>query len=164
MVEDIVRTFGLLTLGSRMKRIGERLQADTQRIMDEMHVPVQASHYPFLASLDRFGPLTIGELADAVGITQPGATRVVSQLIALGVVKVRQTPEDHRRKIISLTKKGLEIVDLAKRSVWPRIEAAVTEVCGTLSGPLLKQLGAIEDGLAERPLHKRAGAAAKVHR
>lgn len=164
MVEDIVRTFGFLTLGSRMKRIGERLQADTQRIMDEMHVPVQASQYPFLASLDRFGPLGIGQLADAVGITQPGATRVVAQLIALGVVKVRQAPEDQRRKMITLTKKGQEIVDLAKRNVWPRIEAAVTDLCGTLSGPLLKQLGAIEDGLAEKPLHKRAGAATKARR
>ena len=31
MVEDVVRALGYLTLGTRMKRIGERLQADTQR-------------------------------------------------------------------------------------------------------------------------------------
>jgi DNA-binding MarR family transcriptional regulator len=164
VVEDIVRTFGFLTLGSRMKRIGERLQADTQRILDEMDVPVQVSHHPFLASLDRFGPLTLGELADAVGITQPGATRVVSQLVALGAVRVRQAPEDQRRKIITLTKKGQEIVEFGKRNVWPRIEAAVAEVCGTLSGPLLKQLAAIEDGLAKKPLHKRAGTAVRARR
>jgi DNA-binding MarR family transcriptional regulator len=164
MVEDIVRTFGFLTLGSRMKRIGERLQADSQRIMDEMHVPVQASHYPFLASLDRLGPLAVGELADAVGITQPGATRTVLQLIKLGMVKARQAPEDQRRKIITLTRKGQQLVDASKRNVWPRIEAAVTDVCGNLSGPLLKQLAAIEDGIAERPLHKRAGTSAKARR
>ena len=46
MVEDVVRAFGFLCLGSRLKRIGERLQADTQRIMDEMDVPLQASHTP----------------------------------------------------------------------------------------------------------------------
>jgi hypothetical protein len=53
MVEDVVRSFGFLTLGTRMKRIGERLQADTQRIMDDLGAPLQASQYPFLAAIDR---------------------------------------------------------------------------------------------------------------
>ena len=38
-----------------MKRIGERLQADTQRIMDELGVPIQASQYPFLAAARQAG-------------------------------------------------------------------------------------------------------------
>ena len=164
MVEDIVRAFGFLTLGSRLKRIGERLQADTQRIMDDMDVALQASQYPFLAALDSFGPLTIGELADAVGISQPGATRSLSQLIALGLVRARQAPEDQRRKIITLTGKGQGLVDVAKRNVWPRIENAVTDLCGDLSGPLLKQLAAIEDGLAAAPLDRRGGRPGKRRR
>lgn len=155
MVEDVVRAFGFLTLGTRMKRIGERLQADTQQIMDEMDVPLQASQYPFLASLDRLGPLTIGEIADAVGITQPGATRSIAQLTALGLVKARQAPEDQRRKVVSLTAKGQHLVDTAKRDVWPRLESAVADLCRDLSGPLLAQLAAIEDGLAARPLARR---------
>ncbi len=155
MVEDVVRAFGFLPLGSRLKRIGERLQADTQRIMDEMGVALQAGQYPFLASLDRLGPLTIGELAEAVGITQPGATRVVSQLTTLGLVKARQGTKDQRRRIISLTRKGQELVAEAKREVWPRIENAVADLCGGLSGPLLQQLDAIEDGLDALPLARR---------
>ncbi len=155
MVEDVVRELGFLPLGTRLKRIGERLQADTQRIMDEMGVPLQASHYPFLAALDRLGPITVGELAEAVGITQPGATRVVSQLVKLGVVKARQTAEDQRRKIVSLTAKGQRLVDDSKRDVWPRIERAVADLCGELSGPLLEQLAAMEDDLAARPLDRR---------
>ena len=159
MAEDVVRAFGFLTLGSRLKRIGERLQADTQRIMDDMGVSLQASQYPFLAALDRLGPLTIGELADAVGITQPGATRSLAQLIAQGLVRAKHAPEDQRRKIITLTGKGQGLVSQSKRDVWPRIEDAVADLCGELSGPLLKQLAAIEDGLAEKPLDRRLPAA-----
>ena len=161
MVEDIVRAFGFLPLGTRLKRIGERLQADTQRIMDEMGVPLQASQFPFLAALDRLGPLAVGELAEAVGITQPGATRSVSQMIALGVVSARQAPKDQRRRIVALTKKGQRLVDEARRDVWPRIENAVADLCGDLSGPLLDQLAAIEDGLASLPLDRRNGPAAR---
>jgi DNA-binding MarR family transcriptional regulator len=164
MVEDVVRAFGYLTLGTRMKRIGERLQADTQRIMDEMGLALQASQFPFLAALDRLGPLTIGELAEAVGITQPGATRAASDLVKLGLVKARQTPEDQRRRIIALTPKGQRLVEHARREVWPRIEGAVADLCGGLKGPLLKQLAAIEDDLAATPLHRRGGTSGERRR
>ncbi len=159
MVEDVVRAMGFLTLGSRFKRIGERLQADTQRIMDELEVPIPAGQYPFLAAVDRLGPLTVGELADAVGITQPGATRSLAQLVELGLLDSRQTPDDQRRRILSLSRKGQALIDAAKRDVWPRIESAVTDLCGNLSGPLLDQLAAIEDGLAAAPLERRAASA-----
>lgn len=151
-----MRSLGFLCLGSRFRRIGERLQADTQQIIEELGVTLQAAQYPFLAAIDRAGPLTIGELAQAVGITQPGATRTVSQLLELGYVDMQASAEDQRRRLISLAPKGQELVDYSKRSVWPRIEQAVRELCGELSGPMLEQLAAIEDGLAEAPLARRA--------
>ena len=155
MVEDVVRVFGFLTLGTRMKRIGERLQADTQKIMDELGAPLQASQYPFLAAVDRLGPLTVGDLAEAIGITQPGATRTVGQLVELGMLESEPAPDDQRRRIVSLTKEGKRLVATAKRQVWPRIRDAVADLCGDLDGPLLDQLAAIEDGLAVAPLDRR---------
>lgn len=159
MVEDVVRSFGFLTLGTRMKRIGEKLQADTQKIMDELGAPLQASQYPFLAVIDRLGPLTVGELADAIGITQPGATRTIGQLTATGLVETEQPSDDQRRRIVSLTKAGRQAVATAKQDVWPRIVAAVADLCGDLDGPLLEQLAAMEDGLAVAPLHRRTAEA-----
>ena len=156
MVEDVVRSFGFLTLGTRMKRIGEKLQADTQKIMDELGAPLQASQYPFLAAVDRLGPLTVGELAEAIGITQPGATRTVGQLVDLGMLESEQAADDQRRRIVSLTKEGRRLIATAKRDVWPRIQEAVADLCGNLDGPLLEQLAAIEDGLAAAPLDRRA--------
>ena len=155
MVEDVVRAFGFLTLGTRMKRIGERLQADTQKIMDELGAPLQASQYPFLAAVDRLGPLTVGDLAEAIGITQPGATRTVGQLVELGMLESEPAPDDQRRRIVSLTREGKRLVATAKRQVWPRIRDAVADLCGDLDGPLLDQLAAIEDGLAAAPLDRR---------
>src|SRR3979411_1546422 len=79
-----VRSLGFLCLGSRLKRIGEQLQADTQRLLDGLDVPVQSSQYPLLAALDRLGPLAVGELSPSLGTTQPGVTRSVSHLADLG--------------------------------------------------------------------------------
>lgn len=156
MTEDVVKSLGYLTLGSRFKRIGERLQADTQVMIAALGTPLQAGQCPFLAAIDRAGPLTIGELAQAVGITQPGATRTIGQLLELGYVDLRPAPEDQRRKLVSLTAEGQDLIDQLKRSVWPRIEQAVADICADLSGPLLDQLEAVELGLADASLARRA--------
>ncbi|MGO7088389.1 MarR family transcriptional regulator [Rhizobium leguminosarum] len=156
MVEDVVRTLGFLCMGSRLRRIGERLQADTQQVIDEAGLRIQAGQYPFLAAIDRAGPLTIGELAQAVGITQPGATRTTGQLLELGYVYMQPAPDDQRRRLVSLTAKGQDLVDHSKKVIWPRIAAAVADLCGDLDGPILEQLAAIEDGLAVAPLARRS--------
>jgi DNA-binding MarR family transcriptional regulator len=98
-------------------------------------------------------------LAQAVGITQPGATRTASQLMELGFLDMQQSAEDQRRRVVSLTQKGQELVDYSRQQVWPRIAAAVADLCGDLHGPLLEQLAAIEDGLSEAPLIRRTSAA-----
>jgi DNA-binding MarR family transcriptional regulator len=155
LTEDIVRTFGYLCLGSRFRRIGERLQADTQQIIQTFGVSIQAGQYPFLAAIDRSGPLTIGELAEAVGITQPGATRTLAQLADLGLVETRAADEDQRRRLVSLTETGRALIQRSKREIWPRIEDAVRDLCGDLAGPLLAQLASMEDRLAAAPLQGR---------
>ncbi|TIW17198.1 MAG: MarR family transcriptional regulator [Mesorhizobium sp.] len=154
-MEDVLRSLGFLCLGSRLKRIGEQLQSDTQRVLDQLDMRIQSSQYPLLAALDRLGPLPVGELAQALGVAQPGVTRSVSLLTELGLVDVSPSNDDQRRRIVSLSKNGQRLIDRAKREVWPRIEEAVAKVCGDLSGPLLGQLAAIEDRLAATPLDRR---------
>lgn len=151
-MEDFLRTLGFLGLGSRLKRIGERLQADTQRIMEDAGIGIAPGQFPLLAALDKLGPLTIGDLSDALGVSQPGVTRSLSQLAALDLVLIQSIPGDQRRKAASLSEKGKRLVETAKAEIWPRIESAVIDLCSPLDGPLLAQLAAIEDGLAERPL------------
>ncbi len=155
MTADIVRDLGLLTLGSRLKRIGENLQVNTQRIMQEHGVTIQVTHYPYLAALDRDGALTIGEIAEAVGISQPGATRAIGQLAEAGLVDISVSDDDQRRRQVSLTAQGQEVMIFAREKVWPDVEAAVTDLCDGFGADLLLHLAAIEDGLAQRPLTQR---------
>ena len=138
MVEDVVRDLGYLTLGSRFRRIGEQLQSEVQRILDRAGAAIPSSQFPALAAIDRLGPLTIGDLAEALGMTD-----------------IRQGKDDQRRKIASLSEAGQNLVETSKRDLWPHIERAVAEVCAPLTGPLLQQLAAIERDLEAIPLHRR---------
>ena len=161
MTEDIVRKLGLLCLGTRFKRIGERMQGDVARFVEASGLAIQPGQYPLLAALDANGPLTVSELVEALGISQPGVTRNVTRLVDLGLVDMSRDRADQRHKAVALTAQGHQAVDKSKRELWPHIEAAVADLCAGLSGPLLTQLGKIEDGLAQTPLDRRATAAAR---
>lgn len=155
MPHDIVKDFGYLTLGTRLRRLGEMVQANTQLIMQQHGIDLPAAHYPFLAAINRNGPLTVGELADVIGISQPGATRTIGQLAEAGLLDLSVSDGDQRRKQVSLTKTGQDLVDYSTREVWPGVEAAVRNLCTDLDGSFLDQLASIEDGLKLRPLIER---------
>lgn len=156
-IEDVVVTLGFLTLGTRFKRLGEQLQAETQRILAALDTPVPVGQFPLLAALDRLGPLTVGEAAAAIGITQPGATRSLNQLVALGMVAPIEDACDRRRRVHGLTAAGTDLVARSKAGPWARVETAVRSLCGDLDGPLLAQLAMIEQRLAGRSLDEHAG-------
>jgi DNA-binding MarR family transcriptional regulator len=157
MTEDVVKDLGYLTLGTRLKRLGERLQAQTQVVMGQQAIEFPASHFPLLAALDRFGAVSVGELAEALGASQPGVTRMLDRLQDEGLVESTQPVDDRRVRTIGLTKSGRQLVSKAKRSVWPVVEAAVADACGGPAKSLLAALAALEDALTAAPLNVRAG-------
>jgi len=156
MTRDIVRDLGFLTLGSRLKRLGERLQAQTQELLREAGIEVPASHAPLLAALDRLGPMSVGRIADALGTSQPGVTRQLATLQALGLVATAAAPDDGRQRTVSLTPAGRRLLAQAKQKTWPRVEAAVVHACGPRGPELLHRLAELEDALDSRSLLQRA--------
>lgn len=156
MVEDIVRQLGYMTLGTRLKRIGERLQAQTQTLISERESPEAGSvNSPVLAALSRNGALSIGELAQAIGQSQPGITRMIGKLKARGLAEIVPDPDDRRISKVSLTKAGEELTAKLEADAWAAVAAAVEDACTDLSGPLLEQLDHLEDRLVARPLSRR---------
>jgi DNA-binding MarR family transcriptional regulator len=55
------------------------------------------------------GPMSMSELAAALGIDKPNATVVVSELEAQGLARRRPHPTDGRAKVVEATRKGKEL-------------------------------------------------------
>ena len=155
MIEDVVRELGHLSLGTRLKRIGETLQAQTQTVLAAHGFEQPAAWFPLLAALDRLGPLSVGELSQAVGVSQPVVTRSLKGLEDEGLVESEASEEDRRVRRILLSRKGRALVERSQREAWPAIEAAVAEACEGLEGDLLCQLAMLEDALVDKPLPAR---------
>ena len=88
MAGDILKARAALFLGSRLKRLAERMQGEVVGIAEGVGLAIQPSQYSLLATLDRYGPLTIGELAQAMELSQPGVTRMAAKLAQMGLVAI----------------------------------------------------------------------------
>lgn len=156
MIEDVVKELGHLSLGTRLKRIAETLQSQTQVVLAAHGFQQPVAHFPLLAALDRLGPLSVGDLSLAVGVSQPVVTRSLRGLEDEGLVQSATSTEDRRVRRVGLSRKGRALVQRAQKQAWPAIEAAVAQACSGLKGDLLAQLAALERALADKPLQLRA--------
>jgi len=59
-------------------------------------------HMPVLISLARRGPMTVGELADRLGLARPTASLLVNELDRAGLVQRREDDADRRRTIVDV--------------------------------------------------------------
>lgn len=152
---DIVRELGLLSLGTRLRRLGERLQSESQPILDTLDPRIASACHPTMRLLGRHESLTIGQIAAELGVAQPGVTRNVAALVKIGIVAVTPDPDDARVRQVSLTPEGRAMVDRARRHTWVALRGAMEDLCDGFEDELLALLDRIEDGLDEKPLIAR---------
>lgn len=153
--QDILRNFGHLAIGSRLKRLAERLQNDAARAHARMGYPMKPAQFPLLAALDRRGPLTVGEATEVLGLSQPSVTRTLGSLIALDLVETERDPHDSRVKRIRLTSEGELLLLRMKLELWPAIDHAAASLTADAHGDFLSMISHIEDALKVQSLDAR---------
>jgi DNA-binding MarR family transcriptional regulator/N-acetylglutamate synthase-like GNAT family acetyltransferase len=151
---DVVAQMGPSFLGSRLKRLGERMQASAASVIAETGLPLQPGQMAILASL-RTGAMSVGRLAETCGTSQPGVTRTLGQLRKLGMVE-GVPGEDQRSRLVALSPEGREAAAIIARDVWPRVGMAAEQILAGLDGDFLLQLARIEMALAEGSIADRA--------
>ena len=100
--------------------------------------------------LGESGPVTQRALADAVGLTEAGASRLVGSLRDAGWTDVRQEPGTGNRRSLVLTGPGSDQVDLALQLLegsFARLLKAADVEPDELAGPVGRLLAAMDGGL-----------------
>ena len=153
---DVVAQMGPAFLGSRLKRLGERMQASAAQFVKDAGVPLQPGHMAALAAL-RTGAKSVGQIAEMCGTSQPGVTRTLGQLQKLGMVQ-DEPSEDQRSRTVGLTEEGEAVVRTLVEEVWPRIGGAAEQLYAAAGGDLLDRIAHVEAALSERSIRARAAA------
>jgi len=150
MTIDVVRKWGIASLGSRFVRIGERLRAHSQDLMEAHSVTIPVHHYPLLTAVRENNGLSVSDLATSLGVSQPGVTRSVNQLTDQGLVQVAAGQTDKRVRLVTITDAGRQVLTYAETHFWPLIERELRTVLGDEADQLLRLLNRLEDQIEER--------------
>ncbi|HEY0937868.1 MAG TPA: MarR family transcriptional regulator, partial [Trebonia sp.] len=105
------------------------------------------------------GPLTLGGLAEAVGVDAPYATLIVDRLEQRGLVDRQPDPEDRRRKLVTLTPAGREAVTRVHR-IQRQPPPAFGRLTPAELDTLEELLGRLRDGAEDGGYSKAAGSPA----
>lgn len=97
--------------------------------------------------------MTMGELADGIGIDRPTLTGVVDRLIRAEWVNVAVNKQDHRSRIVTLSDKGRaaaeDVVETGKRATEKALIGLTPEEAHTLTELLVRAGDALEAASAD---------------
>lgn len=74
-----------------------------------------ASQLAVMSTLDRHGPMTLGDLAAHEGVQPPSVTRMIDGLEKAGLVKRAESVTDRRVVVAQLTAKGRRTMEDVRR-------------------------------------------------
>lgn len=156
MSQDALAELRYLFLGSRMKRLAERMQADALKIFRANgHGELQPAYYAVLATLDLEDALSISDLVERIGISQPAITRSVGGMRENALVTLDPHPNDQRMRIVRLTDKGRALIADLKTTAWRDISIAAADLSRGIEGDVESVLTQLETRLAETSLDAR---------
>jgi DNA-binding MarR family transcriptional regulator len=85
-------------------------------------------HFRLLAALDQYGPSSQADLGRNTGIDRSDVVAALNELVDGGLARRRADPEDGRRNVVSITRRGTSMLE--------RLDSALDGVQDALLEPL----------------------------
>ncbi len=120
----------LLRVSNRPTWLLSRAAARSQSLLAAAFAAegVRGYDYRVLAALDEHGPSSQAELGRGTGIDRSDIVATVNSLVAAGLARRAPDPDDGRRNVVTITKRG--------SSTLTRLDAVVDRVQAELLAPL----------------------------
>jgi DNA-binding MarR family transcriptional regulator len=112
--------------------------------------PVTVPQHRVLVLLAAEGDLTVGEIAEMLGVNPSNASRVVDRLQRLELVGRQRGTEDGRVVEVALTRRGREVVESVMAQRRAEVAAVLSKVPPTRARQIVAALAAFNDAAHER--------------
>lgn len=150
---DYPRSRGGAAIGARLRRLSERIDGDAGRAYRAQGVVFEQRWFGLLNQLAAAGRLTVGELAERLGITHVSVSQARRSLEEAGLIEATVTPGDARSRSLALTPDGEALVERLT-PLWAAFERAALELDAE-AGQVVEALDRLEAAIARRSLFDR---------
>lgn len=151
---NITKQLGYLALGTRFKLLTDRLLQDVDRIYKNLGMDFEPRWFMPFYLINNRDSVSVTEIANELGYTQPAVTQTLNILIDKGLVKSVKEKEDSRKKSVTVTPKGKTLYKQLE-PVWKLIEKSVREFFLSTGYDILSVIGKIESELDKKDIYTR---------
>lgn len=149
---SIVKNLGELALATRLKMISDYLYNQVDEAYKQKGLNFQARWFLFIHLLYERAPLAMNEIAEELGQTHSAISQLSKKLEKEGLIKVDIDKSDERRRLLSLTKKAIDLYN-SVRPICFAVEKSITKYIVDSDSDLLNSIEAFEDELSKSELH-----------
>jgi len=103
-----VEQFGVLTLGSRLKRLSDDLFSEVQSIYLQCDIPISSTYFPILRLLQHVGGLSVVEIAERLRLSHPAVSKQVTKMTKECLLEKTLDAQDQRRSLLKLSEHGIQ--------------------------------------------------------
>ncbi len=153
-MQDLIAAYASAGVGARLRRLSERIDREARSVYKHIGIDFEQRWVGVLILLIEHRAMTVGELARALGITQPSVSQTLRSLQAAKLVAAELDPKDPRCRIQRLTKAGAAFVEKA-RPVWEALMEAARDL-DRAGIDIVTPLAQIERELDKKSLYERA--------
>jgi DNA-binding MarR family transcriptional regulator/ribosomal protein S18 acetylase RimI-like enzyme len=158
MQQDFLNELAELALGSRLKRMSERMLANASDVYQEFGMNINPKWFTLMALLDSKDRnnqiLTIVEASSLLGLSQPALSQFCKELQNEKLIKIVKDKFDSRKRILSLTAKGRERVQQMK-PIWDAVQLAAVDLCTEHNNDFYRSLLLFEKSFSSESLLTR---------
>ena len=141
-------------VGTLMRHVLELLDGDVAAVYRDAGLAAYRPRFsPPIRALVAAGPMSIRDLAAAVGVTHSAASQTVAQMSRAGLVTL-SPGADARRRMVTLTPLAESLLPTIEAE-WAATTAAMRELDAELPMPLADLLRAVRAALRHRPFRER---------
>lgn len=151
---DYLQELGSLALGSRMKRLSERLSQEVGEIYRARGIDFAPRWFPIFRYIAESGTAAITDIAKAVGVTHPAVNQMANELLEQKLLSASLDSSDKRKRMLSLSPQGQKLYAELK-SIWVAVHASLSDLLEETDSCLPNALLSFEKALEQRSLLAR---------
>lgn len=156
MVMNIFSRTGKMALGSRLRHLSAKVTEDATQIYALYEAKdFSPKWFPVFFVLSENESLTITEIAQEIGHSQPSVTKIIKEMSKAGLVNDNLKSEDKRRNRVGLSEKGKALVESMLSVQSTDIDHAIDGIIEEASYNLWEALAEWEFLLEQKSMYKR---------
>lgn len=151
---NLVKQLGSLAFGTRLRLLTDKFLQDGAKVYGGEGLDFEPRWFTLFYLVSTKSPLSITEITDELGYSQPAITQIANIMIKKGLLKVVKDRSDTRKKMLILSAKGLALLPKLK-PIWKAFEDAIDELFLAVGSDVLSVVEKLENEVEEKDIYTR---------